>query len=483
MPNYSGVGGLQVDQPIIGYDGNDGSLVTATTDPANGAITGLVSSGRDVLADCGIRKLSNSGGVVMVDWGAATIGSVTAGWTVTKSTEKAYAGKTALRVTATAGAADTLTCDITIPPAFFGGAKRICFGIAPSDAYIAGDGDNPIQLWLNYSGSTTHRVLMFVGLNHIPGQWHDSGALFDQAVSGSGHISGTAQWAKVGSEEVTVIRLVLTKRAGQAISVPTYVGPIYTDPIREAKSTLTIFMDGNYSGQWKYARQLLQAYGLRASLSVVFPWINAVGSMTEAQIMAMYALGHELICHTGTPGDVGWDNTTKYPDGKEYALVRADIEAAWEWMRVRGATRGIGYGVVGFSNGLVNTQTLDRRMNIGRAVVDAGMVKCRQLSSFYGSYYGNGREVVNMVTPSQMVTSASSTATLTGLVDGIIAQGGWSGLTFHDFVISGATGNNYNVADFETVLDYIGEKVKAGLLRVLPFGEAMRAIDAVSEPK
>lgn len=420
----------------------------------------------------------------MIDWADATIGAPTAGWTVEKDVVKTYAGKTALKVTATAGAADTLTCDITVPATFLGGAKRICFGIDPGDSYITGDGANAIQLWLNYSASTTHRVTMSVSGSHAIGEWFDSGALFDQDASGTGHIAGTVQWAKVAAEEVTVIKLVMSKRAGQAISVPAYIGPVYTDPVRATKATLTLFMDGNYIGQYKYARQVLQAYGLRASLATVFPWLTGpqAGTMTEAQLLKMYALGHELICHTGTAGNFGWDNTTKYPDGQEYARVKADIETAWAWMDSHNANRGKGYAVVGFTNGLANTQTYARRQNISNAIRDAGVLACRQLSGYVGSYYGNGCERQTVLPQSKLVTAADSTGTVTGIIDQIIARGGWSGLTFHDIVLSGATGNNYNVADFETVMDYIATKVAAGTLRVLPFSEAMKAMSVIPAP-
>ena len=466
------------------YDVTGTSLVTAETDPVTGGSKKLTANNRDVLADRGVDQWADTGGTIMVDWADGSIGTPTAGWTVEKDTTRTYAGKTALKITATAGAADTLTCDITVPTTYLGGAKRICFAIDPGDSYITGDTANPIQLWLYYSGPTTHRPIMMVAANHAVGEWFDAGPAFDQDASGTGHITGTAQWAKVATEEFTVVRIVMTKRAGQAISVPAYIGPIYTDPVRSTKATLTLFMDGQYSGQYKYARQILQAYGLRASLAVVFPWLaSPSGTMTEAQLLKMCALGHELICHTGTAGDYGWDNVTKYPDGQEYDLVKADLNAAWTKMGTMGQTSGIGYAVVGFTNGLANTQTYARRQNISNALRDAGVLACRQLGAYQGSYYGNGSETQTVVTQSRMVTSADATATLTGIIDQIIARGGWSGLTFHDILLSGATGNNYNVADFETVMDYIAGKVAAGTLRVMPFSEAMQMMSVVPRPQ
>ena len=438
-------------------------------------------SGRDVFPDQFAFR-GTTAGIVMLNWADATIGSPTAGWTVTKDASKTWGGLPSLKVTATAGAADTLACDITIPAIYLGGAKRIAFAVATDDSYLSGDATNWAQLWFAYSGSTTHRVTSFVGASHAPGEWFDSGALYDAETVGAGHVTGTAQWAKVAAEETTTVKLVLTKRAGQALS-QLNIGPVYTDPIRDRKATISLFMDGNYSGQYKYARQMLQAYGLRASMSLVVPWVGVQsGTMSEAEILHMEDLGHELICHTGSPGDYGWDNTTKYPDGSEYELVKADVKAAFDWMLARNRTRGIGYGVVGFTNGLVNTQTLSRRRNIAQALRDAGMKKIRQLGGYTGSYYGNGRENQLVLPMSRAVTAADATATVTAAIDAVEARGGWSGLTFHDVALAGATGNNVNVDVFEAVLDYLATREKAGGVRVIPFAEAMNEMETVPLP-
>lgn len=483
-------GNTEAQLITLGYavsdlDGPDNSLQLAkfATD-SSGNVTGLVGQGGgDALSVMGVdRWASKGGGTVMVDWANASIGTPTTGWAVAKSTSKTYAGFQSLCITATAGAADTMTCDITIPATFLGGAKRLSYAVQPGDDYISGDSAYPVQLWFAYSASTTHRIQMFTNSSWRTGEWCESGAVYDQALTGSGHITGTTQWAKVAAEETISVKLVMTKRAGQAISLPLYVGPVYTDPVRTQEAVLTIFMDGNYSGQYKYARQILQANNIRASLATTFETIGVSG-MTEAEILQMYELGHELICHTGAGASVGWNDTGKYPDGSEYALVKADIETAFTWMDARGANRGKGYAVVGYTNGLAKSQTYTRRTNISNAIVDAGVLKCRQLGTYYGSHYGCGRENQVLVTQSRMASSADSTATLTGIVDSIIAQGGWSGLTFHDVLLSGATGNNYNVADFKTVMEYIATKVAAGVLRVMPFSEAMQAISATPKPQ
>lgn len=58
------------------------------------------------------------------------------------------------------------------------------------------------------------------------------------------------------------------------------------------------------------------------------------------------------------------------------------------------------------------------------------------------------------------------------IVDKVIARGGISGLTYHDIVLTGESGNNRNVDTFAADMAYIAGKVTAGAIRVLPMSEA-----------
>ena len=459
-----------------------------------GKITGIVGPDGKVASGLALTSSEQQApGTLMVDWAGVTIGSTTSGWTVTKDASKTFGGKTTLAVTATAGAADTLVCSITVPATYLGGARRIAYSVATADSYLTGDLTNPVQLWLNLSGSTTQRITSYAYASQVPGDWSE-GVVFSQDASASGHITGTTQWGKLAAENFTTIQLVMTKRAGQAITSALHVGPIYTDPTSPA--TLTIFMDGQYSGQYAYARQVLQAYNFKASLAILPYWINDyptigngpyAGTMTLAQMLQMYALGHEFIGHTGLAGpsghvDVGWDDTTKYPD-PAYATVLADVQAINAFMTANNATRGLGYGVVGFTNGLVNTQALSRRASISQALVDAGYKKVRQLGTYVGNYYGDVNESTILVTPGRMVVSADSAATIEGIVDQIVARGGWASLTFHDFTLPGASsGNNIGIDTFEAIMAYIFTKVSAGTLRVKLFSDSMLELQNLGIP-
>lgn len=430
------------------------------------------------------------GGNVLIDWSSCAIGAPTAGWYVTLDPARTYGGKPSLRVHTNGVAPSggtTLICTITLPSAaFLGGAKRLLLPVAPSDKAVSGDGTNPIQLWVNLSGGTTHRLMSYLaGGGGSDGEWLLGGPYSGDA-SGSGHITGTEQWIKLRTEDVTAVRIVMTCVAG---GIPAdsaaYVGPLIGDAY--APPTLTIFADGNYAGQHKYMRSLLAQYGLRASLASVPYWMTEAraGIMTPAQMDSMISDGHEAIHHTGTTGpagnvDVGWDNVAKYPPGQEYALVKADVEASQAYFRSRGWTKGLGYGVIGFTNGLSGTQSLARRRDIMRGLRDGGLRHIRQLGGYTQSHFEHADHspLVKQVTTMLQTSTAYSTANVQSLIDKLILRGGWTGITYHDIVLTGESGNNRNVDVVAADLDYIGSKVRSGDLRVLLMSEAIPSLPA-----
>lgn len=292
-------------------------------------------------------------------------------------------------------------------------------------------------------------------------------------------MSGTPVWEKVNGvvgvtppEACATFSLTLTPLAN--VTEPINISALLADIASPA--TLILSFDGLGSGQYTYARRILAANALRGSLACT-QLHDTGGYMTTAQISAMYDDGHDVIYHTGAGASLGWDNTTKYPDGSEYALIKADVEVSESYRRANGWTRGLGFGVVGWTNGLVATQTLARRTNIANALRDAGLRKIRQLGTYYASHYEVAGNEPLLTTPSQLIqtTAAHSNAAVQAIVDKVIARGGISGLTYHDIVLTGESGNNRNVDTFAADMAYIASKVAVGSIRVCPMSEAFDA--------
>jgi len=425
-------------------------------------------------------------GQAVFNWADVSIGTVTAGWTVEVDTSVTFGGLPSLRISSTT--TTPLSVTITLPAnTSLGNTKRLQMAIRCGDSALgAGSSSNALFFRCNYSASGSHRIFSHVPASHAPQDWQICTVLNGDAV-GVSYMSGTPVWDKVNGvvggtapEACATFSLTLTPLAN--VTEPIYIAPLLADIASPA--TMILFFDGLYSGQYQYARRILAAHGLRASLACT-PLYDTGGYLTTAQIRAMYDEGHDLIYHTGAGALQGWDNTSKYPDGSEYALVKADVEASENWRRGNGWTRGLGYGVVGNTNGLVSTQTLARRVNIARALRDAGLRKIRpQLGTFFGPHFEVAGNAPLMMTTTQIVqtTASTSNAAVQAIVDKVEARGGISGLTYHDIVLTGESGNNRNVDTFAADIAYIAGRVAAGKLRVLPMSEAFADDRLVPQP-
>ncbi len=454
---------------IVGNRGEPSPFVLATTNKLTGRSE--VLAGPNV-----IFSKSSAKKQIVVEWGAVTIGAPTAGWTCVKSTERTVDGQQTLKLTASVGAADAGVVVLTFPAACFGYAKRLGFGICPTDSYICGDGTNVVQAWLNTTAGG-HRMQCVANASHVSGdfdfRWSYVGA------DGENVVAAQSKWPYLAFDGVVSISLVVNKRAGFALD-PIYISPIIADPVTGIEpSIITLFMDGGYAAQYSAAK-MLKSRNMVASIATVVPRIGASGSyLTLNQIKEMYADGHEVICHTGSGAEVGWNDTVKYPNGSEYTLVKADLQGFQSWADENGFSAGRNYAVVAFTNGLDSTQTLPRRNNISQALRDAGIVKIRQLGGWGGPYYGDSFSP-SLTTPmTSMLDAAQSVATITGIIDNIIARpGGWHGLTMHNVVAGGATANTITMDTFRQVVDYMDAKVASGQLRVMPFSKAMESYRA-----
>lgn len=426
-----------------------------------------------VSGDLTVSSKSKSPFLVAVDWADVTIGTPTANWTCVKSSDKTVFGLQTLKVSATAGAADDGVIVLTFPAKYFGAAKRLGFGICTTDAYIAGNTTQIVQMFIN-TVAGGHRIQCASNDSHVSGdfdfRWSYVGVDLENVVSGQ------SKWPNLAVDKVTSISLVVKKRTG-AVLDPMYISPLISDPVSGVSpSILTIFMDGNYVSQFE-ATKTLNSRGLVASLAIVVPRVDSGSSyLTLSQVADLYGSGNEFICHTGTTGEVGWNDTGKYPDGSEYALVKADIDAFKAWAASNWFPAGKDYAVVGFTNGLDIAQTITRRNNISQALRDAGVIKIRQLGTWTGAYYGDCATSSLTNCNSTMLDSGMSVATITGVIDTLIARpGSWHGLTIHRLVAASATGNEITGDTFRKVVDYIDAKVSAGQLRVMTFSKAMQS--------
>lgn len=88
--------------------------------------------------------------------------------------------------------------------------------------------------------------------------------------------------------------------------------------------------------------------------------------------------------------------------------------------------------------------------------------------------YDQPTETVQPAVPLRMRSLGMQTGTLAAVqarVDRVAAHGSWLNLVFHDVPATGGTGNQFNITDLNTLLDYIATKG----VQVLPVGDVWRA--------
>ncbi len=78
------------------------------------------------------------------------------------------------------------------------------------------------------------------------------------------------------------------------------------------------------------------------------------------------------------------------------------------------------------------------------------------------------------------MVNRNSVSTITGYLDQAIANHTVLILVFHQIVAGNPQEYEYASQDFRTVLDYAGEKIRAGLLDSLYFSEAVQLLFGVS---
>ncbi len=219
-----------------------------------------------------------------------------------------------------------------------------------------------------------------------------------------------------------------------------------------ARPKCLIYADDGYSSFYTLGVPLLAARGLKANFAIIGSLIGADTYMTEANLEALYAAGHDLCVH----------GATQMTSLADEAARAADIAANQDFLTTRGFLRGARHYV--YPNGVYQLSAGDEQIfNLLAArgfKTSRGTVSPRTFNSAYGL---QRRRMVMPIIGGLATDSASAILTR---VDDAIARGDNMALMFHRIVASGATGIEYNTADLTTVLDGLQTRVNAGTLDV-----------------
>jgi len=331
------------------------------------------------------------------------------------------------------------------------------------------DGVNPIQIWI-YSADFTKSAKARIELgNFRANKWNMISFAAGAATEGWSFSGGWTATTDLDAEIVTRLRIFVTVPA-TADGVTVEIGPLMKNARR--KGMVSIVNDGEYASQRDYILPILDGYGLRSSLALVGGNIGlSTTYMNEAQIIAAYNRGHELIHHTFDNSKVnGYANATDWPT---QSSIYNDIVASQAWRSSRGLSRGLNYAVHGYTCPFAQTVAQARQDLVSAAYEAAGIKAIRLMSPVYNRTQPIcGAFDPLLVQGALGVTNTTTVTDFQNVVNWAISRGEWAVITLHRSVITAPAALQVLNADLDTAMAYLAGKVRSGEVDCLPFGEA-----------
>ncbi|MGL5828196.1 MAG: polysaccharide deacetylase family protein [Angustibacter sp.] len=270
----------------------------------------------------------------------------------------------------------------------------------------------------------------------------------DAAITGTPNLASITEWRflladrnnAAGAQTLTLNGLEVLKSG-----VPTF----------GTAGVLALTFDDSAATQFSAARQTLAKYGAQATIFPIVDVVDTPGYMTEANIRALQADGHEIGIHAYSKALHDTYNTLNDP-----AQAEVDFRLAAEWSAARGFSAASFAYPQGwffpsgdparqfFSNG----RTVLNRLAKTQPLPAVDPYRVRSISSVGGAGSTN---------------TAASLTSAGGVLERVSAANAATVLTFHEIVNSAPTiATQCLQSDLDAVLD----KARALGMAIVPFG-------------
>lgn len=237
--------------------------------------------------------------------------------------------------------------------------------------------------------------------------------------------------------------------AGGGSAITLKIGGLATFPDASTvypNGVLSLTFDDSYAAHWSTAATKLGTYGWAGTLFPILGRLDSSASyLTTAQVQQMASgLGWEIGAHCTTD--------TTHADWTTYTA--AQIEAELVAMRAWQATNGVQSSTFAWPNGTYTA------------------AMATQAAKHYTYLRSNGTFIDPIGTPqlsrlsSQVIGASVTLAAAKVMVDNAVTAKSWAKFTFHNLVASSASGNDWLISDFNSLVDYIATKSIA----VVPLG-------------
>lgn len=281
------------------------------------------------------------------------------------------------------------------------------------------------------------------------GQWVPVAiSLADGFVTGAPVKTAIQEWRLVAQDNGTVVTVHFA-------GIDVY--PVNNNAF--PNGVVTLCFDDSYAGQYNIARPILAANGYQATMFPIVDQVGGGGSYTLAQLQALQnLLGWEVAPHAATLA-----NHSGY-GSLSAGAIQADIAANLAWMQTNGFKWSGAYAYpLGYFAGGQDT-IVEPMCDIARTIDSTLKFETFPLGQQYrlrsqAGVGGSGGIGVTTYTNSG------------GLLDTLLANGGWDIITIHD-VSAGASGNINQISQADLTSLVAG--IKSRGIAVATMGDVMR---------
>lgn len=365
------------------------------------------------------------------DWTIAGTGAL-----VANDSDYHRTGSQGLRVTSANGTSAYASKQVNID---LSAVATIKFSIYINDASLM----NNIVLYLsNAWGTTTNSMQASWAVSYLTYGWNEM-------------VIPTSDFSQNGTGTFSSNILMIRMRVGAAVGETTWATWDNLVVDYDAIPVVIFTFDDGYDTQINNAYPVLNGNGQKAS---VYPYKNSVGAankMTEANLASLNTAGWDIGNHGETHVDFTTitatqiadeiDNMADYLDGLGYSSTSRHVAYPYG---------GHDWNVYSVARGKTRTGRITGNVGHAMAHIEDGTDS--------RPWFIKGISVLN----------SHSTATLTGMIDDVIADKGVLVFVFHNIVDTDAdVTSKYLTADFTTVSNYVKTKTDAGDLRCMTMSE------------
>lgn len=354
------------------------------------------------------RLLDDFADVVM--WTASGAGAVAA---YTTDTER----PTAMKITAPAGTYTQVSRDLTLDAR----GRFLSFLLKPLDAQF-----DRMSFGISVAGrSYTNRYENEVKPSSltVANRWHRVTIPMAQLSPGG---SATASMLS----DVRNVRFEAYAKAGTNAEILVADFRVHDDPVGPG---IVFIFDDAHDSTYDEAFPVMQAAGFLGCVAVETSNVGNANRCSLAELQEMHTAGWDMASHTKSGGQLS---------SADMAAVRTQLRDSYTYLVTNGLTRGSRFFV--YPGGTWDETILKEVL----VHYDAARVASNQ--NFNAPFVADR----GLIRP-WYFTNSTTLAAAQAAVDRVVERGGLAVMTFHDLVTTPSANEDWSIANFSSLIDYI----------------------------